>query len=58
MASGSGPDTITSLVELGVGIACLVIATGSWRRPGLRLWAALFALAGLVAAIHAAIALV
>ena len=57
MTSGSGPDTITNIVELCVGLACLAAGIGSWPRPGLRLWAALFAIAGLVAVIHAVIAL-
>ena len=58
MTSGAGPDTITNVVELGVGIACLVAAVGTWRRPGLRAWAALFLVAGLAAAVHAVVALV
>jgi hypothetical protein len=40
-----------------VGIACLIAAAGTWRRPGLRALAALLGTAGLAALIHSIVAL-
>ena len=51
------PETLTSVVELVVGLGCLAAAAGSWRRPSLRWVAALLLVAGLAAVAHAAIAL-
>ena len=51
------PETLTSVVELVVGLGCLAAAAGSWRRPHLRWVAALLLVAGLAAVIHAALAL-
>ncbi|MDP9342393.1 MAG: hypothetical protein M3Q23_09940 [Actinomycetota bacterium] len=50
-------DTVTSLVELAVGLGCLAAAVGSWRRPSLRWVAVLLAVAGLAAVAHAVVAL-
>jgi hypothetical protein len=52
-----GPDAISSVVELAVGLACLVAAAGTWHRGGSRVWAGIFLVAGLAAAVHAVIAL-
>jgi hypothetical protein len=51
-------DAVTSWIEAGVGVACLIASAGAWRRTGLRLLAAFLAVAGTVAVIHAAVALV
>ena len=48
-------ETITSVVELAVGLGCLAAAAGSWRRPSLRWVAALLLVAGPAAVIHAAL---
>jgi hypothetical protein len=53
-----GSRTVAYAVELCVGIACLIAAAGTWRRPGLRVWAAILSVAGVAAALHAVIALV
>jgi len=50
-------DVISSVVELAVGIACLLAAAGTWRRAGSRVWAGIFLVAGSAAAIHAVFAL-
>jgi hypothetical protein len=51
-------DVVSSVVELAVGIACLVAAVGTWRRAGSsRVWALGFLVAGVAAAVHAVIAL-
>jgi hypothetical protein len=55
LAAGSG--VVSSVIELCVGIACLLAAAATWRRPGLRVWAGIFLVAGLAAAGHALIAL-
>jgi hypothetical protein len=52
-----GSPTVAYVVELSVGIACLIAAAGTWRRPGLRVWAAILFVAGMAAALHAMIAL-
>ena len=52
-----GADVISSIVELAVGIACLIAAAGTWRRAASRLWAAMFLVAGVAAAAHAVVAL-
>jgi hypothetical protein len=43
----------TNVVELAVGIGCLIAAFAVWRMRSLRWLSGLFALAGLAAAIHA-----
>ena len=48
------PVVLTSLIELVVGVICLMAAWWTWRRLGSRTAAGLFALAGLAAAGHAA----
>lgn len=50
-------DTLTSIVELGVGIGCVAGGVVSWRGPRLRLLAAILVVAGTVACIHAIVAL-
>lgn len=50
-------DTVTYGIEAAVGVACLVAAYGVRRRPGLRLVAALLAIAGFAAVAHAAASL-
>ena len=47
------PQTVTDLIELGVGLACLAGAALARRRPGLRWFAALAAIAGVAAIGHA-----
>jgi hypothetical protein len=49
---------VTAVIEAAVGLACLVGAAGIWRRPGLRLAAAILAIAGITALIHAVTSLV
>ena len=49
-------DAVVYGIELAVGLACLVLAAGAWRRD-LRWVAAPFAVAGLAAALHAALGL-
>jgi hypothetical protein len=51
-------EVATYGIEALVGIACLVAAHGVRRRAGLRLAAALLALAGIAAATHAVLSLV
>ena len=51
-------NTVTAVIEAAVGFACVAAAAGIWRRPGLRLAAAVLAVAGLVAVIHAVVSLV
>jgi hypothetical protein len=48
-------DTLTYAIELAVGMGCIVLAAQSWRRHvlSLRVAAALFAVAGLAAIVHA-----
>ncbi len=50
--------TVNAVIETAVGVACLVAAAGTWRRPGLRIVAVVLAVAGLVAVIHAIVYLV
>jgi hypothetical protein len=50
-------DSISSLIELGVGAVCLLGAWASWRRLRSPLVSALLALAGLAALAHAVWAL-
>ena len=52
------PGALTYAIEAAVGAACLVAAAATWRRQGFRLVAALFAVAGLAAVIHAVVSLV
>jgi hypothetical protein len=52
---GTVPD-LSSLIELAVGVACLVAgwsAIRGWREPVVRISGVVVALAGLVAVIHA-----
>ncbi|HEY7478728.1 MAG TPA: hypothetical protein VIB62_10880 [Actinomycetota bacterium] len=51
--------TVTSLVELLVGAACVALAVAVWRHPGtaVRVSSVVLALAGLVAIGHAAMRL-
>lgn len=51
------PDVLTYAIELAVGLGCLVVAAGLWRRGSLRALAVLFAVGGVAAAVHAAWAL-
>jgi len=53
----SGPDEISNVIELAVGVACLLAGWGVWRKPGLRWVGALLILAGLAALVHAVWAL-
>jgi len=46
------------VIEAAVGFACVGAASGIWRRRGLRIWAALLTIAGLVAVIHSVLSLV
>jgi hypothetical protein len=50
-------DVVTYGIEGAVGVACLVVALGVRRRPGLHLIAVLLALAGVAALAHAAVSL-
>jgi hypothetical protein len=48
-------DAVTSLVEIGVGMACLVAGRGTWRR---RRWlGVVLVVLGLVAVAHGVLAL-
>lgn len=53
----SGADGISNIIELAVGVACLLAGGGMWRKPGLRWIGALVIVAGLAAVIHAVLAL-
>lgn len=46
-------DVLSGLIELGVGVACLVFAWSAYKRPGSRLVTIIFVLAGGSAAGHA-----
>jgi hypothetical protein len=48
--------TLTDLIELAVGLACLIGAVGAWRR-GLRVLGVLLAVAGAAAVAHALVSL-
>ncbi len=50
-------ETVTWLVELGVGIACLVVGAGAWRGGRLRIVGVVLIVAGLAAASHALVRL-
>ncbi|HEY7659313.1 MAG TPA: hypothetical protein VIC58_01805 [Actinomycetota bacterium] len=50
-------QTLTDLVELAVGIGCLAGAAAAWRVRRLRWLAVVLAIAGMLAAIHAIVAL-
>ena len=50
-------DAATSWIEAAVGVACLIVSAGAWRRSGLHVVAALLAVAGVAAVAHAAVAL-
>ena len=50
--------TVTYVVELLVGLACLGLAFPAWRHPGaLRVASVVFAVAGVAAVVHAVAAL-
>jgi hypothetical protein len=49
-------STVTSVIELLVGLACIALGAAVWSR--LRLAAVVFWAAGLVAAVHAVVELV
>jgi hypothetical protein len=49
----SGPDGISNVIELAVGVACLLGGGGMSRKPGLRWVGVLVIAAGLAAAAHA-----
>jgi hypothetical protein len=44
---------VTDVVELGVGVACLIGVPAAWRSSRVRWLAPVLAIAGLAAAIHA-----
>ncbi len=52
------PDAATYAIELLVGVACLGVAVGMRRRPGVRALQVLLATAGVAAVVHAAVELV
>jgi hypothetical protein len=48
-------DAVTSLVEIGVGIACVLAGLATWRR---RRWlAVVLAVLGIVAVLHGVLAI-
>jgi hypothetical protein len=47
-------EAITYLIELAVGLACVAVAATMARVPGRRWLAAVIAVAGLTAIVHAA----
>lgn len=49
----AGVETVTWLVELGVGIVCLAVGVVTLRRARMRMVGALLVIAGLAAAGHA-----
>jgi hypothetical protein len=53
-----GANELSNVVELAVGVACLLAGRGLWRRPGVRWASVLLVIAGLAAAIHAVVAMV
>jgi uncharacterized membrane protein len=50
-------QTVTWLIELGVGLACLAIGVTALRSERLRLVGAIATIAGLAAVVHAGIQL-
>lgn len=50
-------ETVTWVIELGVGLACLVVAALALRHARLRLVGAVLLVGGLAAVLHAAIQL-
>lgn len=50
-------ETATWVIELGVGLACLVVAGLALRNPRLRVVGILLLIAGIAAAAHASIRL-
>ena len=46
-------QTLTYLIELAVGLGCVVVAVPAMRSPGRRSLAAVLAVAGLTAIAHA-----
>jgi hypothetical protein len=55
---GEGTNALSNVVELAVGVACLLAGGGLWRRPGVRWVAVLLVIAGSAAIIHAVAAIV
>jgi len=55
LARGNG---LSNIVELAVGVACLLAGGGLWRSPGVRWVAIVLVVAGLAAAVHAVAAMV
>ena len=51
-------ETATWVIELGVGLACLVVASLALRNPRLRVIGILLLIAGIAAAGHATMQLV
>jgi hypothetical protein len=51
-------EAVTSLVEIGVGLACLLGAVATWRRRSLRWLGALLAVLGAAAIAHGILSLV
>ena len=54
---GDPLSAVNTIVEIAVGIACLLAAVGTWRREGLRWISILLGVAGLAAVGHALISL-
>jgi hypothetical protein len=52
--NGSMSDVVTYGIEAAVGVCCILAAASAWRRSSLRWLAAVFAVAGLAALVHAA----
>jgi hypothetical protein len=50
-------DAVVAWIEAAVGVACLIASAEAWRRSRLRTIAAVLAVAGVVAIVHAAVAL-
>lgn len=51
-------EVLTSAIEAAVGVACLVGAAGIWRRSRLGIVVLLLGIAGIVAVLHAVVAVV
>ena len=51
-------EAVTWAIELGVGIACMAVATLALRHPRLRLVGAALLVAGVAAVVHAVVQLV
>ena len=55
---GGSTNALSNVVELAVGVACLLAGGGLWPRAGVRWAAVLLVIAGLAASIHAVAAIV